>query len=236
MDLNEQQRKSSQGLSVPCASELFGDQAANSPGQTCTVGGKSNAVPNGSGHLLNTTQSTDAEQEVKPVTHDYNKENIHHSQSSSSSVDRIFDRTSEGSGKVEMTDETNSQKLAGRSSLPNGLPFSPDTTKDMEMGTSVDTITSHIPMFSSSLKKEEQVLFNPKLPSVDSLKKPEFPLFPMSRGFCLTLQKYLVLYERALQAMHDPATVNSQDASKPAQEIETKVSDLTITKKDSEAF
>lgn len=36
--------------------------------------------------------------------------------------------------------------------------------------------------------------------------KPEFSLFPMSRGFCLTLQKFLNQYERALEQMKPPTS------------------------------
>lgn len=35
---------------------------------------------------------------------------------------------------------------------------------------------------------------------------PEFTLFPMSRGFCLTLHKFLNIYEKAMQKMETPTS------------------------------
>ncbi|RUS88951.1 hypothetical protein EGW08_003287 [Elysia chlorotica] len=236
VDLNEQQRKTSTVSSEPAE-----DQASNSPGhlsespinsnlvlegqlqETSIVGGESHAVKEES---VFTAQNTYSEQhEEKSVTHGHNKENIHHNLSSSSSVDAI----SQEATKVESNGEPNSQTLVNRSSLLNGHPGSPNTTHVMDTGTSVDTVSSYIP--TSSLEKD-QALSDSKLPSVDSLQKPEFPLFPMSRGFCLTLQKYLALYERALQLMNDPSIADSE----LAQEKETKVPDSTINEDESEVL
>uniref|UniRef100_A0A0B7AQH6 UBC core domain-containing protein n=1 Tax=Arion vulgaris TaxID=1028688 RepID=A0A0B7AQH6_9EUPU len=54
--------------------------------------------------------------------------------------------------------------------------------------------------------RDKDVLNNASGQESHIYNQPEFPLFPMSRGFCLTLQKFLNVYENALQKMEPPTS------------------------------
>ncbi|XP_005110437.1 (E3-independent) E2 ubiquitin-conjugating enzyme UBE2O [Aplysia californica] len=57
--------------------------------------------------------------------------------------------------------------------------------------------------------KQPRVDSNCEPVSADGKKDPEFPLFPMSRGFCITLRKHLRLYKKSLEQLSSSLVSNS---------------------------
>ena len=251
VELSEQHKKTAQGNCAPSAPELSWKTAtdnSNHPSeppcheaeapreqlrQMSPSVAESNAVQGGN------VSSESQVQGVVPVTLGSGNQNDGDDQHLSSSVDTVLEKIPQDTTnetKIEINGESQSQQPASRSPVPNGLLVSSDCVRDTEKGTPVDVIPSHRVMSASSSVDNDQALPTSRLSLVDSLKEPEFPLFPMSRGFCLTLQKYLALYEKALQLMDDPATVSS-DFLEPIQEKDTVASDSATAKlEDSEVF
>ncbi|GFR83152.1 ubiquitin-conjugating enzyme E2 O [Elysia marginata] len=234
LDMNEQQRKAGQGATDPSAAGFSGNGAlknspchlSESPGDVVSVPEEQPQQTSFSDEVSKPPQAgqvhppnKDTEQELMLGNHDNDREKGHfNGQPFDSSVDKIFDKISQEAPKgvkAETNGIDNSDKDACRSFLLNGFSVSLDTSRNTEMGTSVDTVPSHLPKSSS---EDQASSSSSRSPSADPLKQPEFPLLPMSRGFCLTLQKHLALYEKALQLMVDPAKATPPAASELAQE------------------
>lgn len=237
LDLNEQQRRltedeikpvkdkgSNNGTVQSSMSQCKNVTATGEPTQQGTM-----PSPTANVDLLRNTQKKGTEEMLTQIDNDIEKE-VYNDQPLGSSVDKNskekLHATPANNTESEFNGKTNPKEKSSWPSLPNGISASADTPRDMEMGTSVDKDSPHISLSPS----------NSMRPSAQPIKNPEFPLLPMSRGFCLTLQKHLTLYEKALQLLDDPVKATRPAASDFAQEKENIIPDSANEEEGSDIF
>ncbi|GFN78191.1 ubiquitin-conjugating enzyme e2 o, partial [Plakobranchus ocellatus] len=149
-----------------------------------------------------------------------------HPKSYSSSVDAGFTQAEQDPQVMieNNVDPKPWQSVNVQTSPNHGLLPCSGIINDQKIGTCVDTVLSPTSVLPPAQKGNFD-LSSPESSSAHSAKEPDFPLFPMSRGFCLTLQKHLQSYEQALEHMIDFAVTSALLKSDNANEKEIPVSD-----------